>query len=121
MINTKVLDENCSVILKNKDIRFCGIINNMGRQVVGKYQKGITPLVDSEEHKMCMEYSLGMFITTDLDEILGSTEYIISKRKKVIIISILINNYLILISTEVHANEKQIIKEATDLFKNALV
>ena len=83
VIDSKILEETCNSFLKNKDVRFCGIVNSMGRQVVGRYQTGITPLVDSEKHKMCMEYSLGMFITTDLDDALGSTEYIISKRKKV--------------------------------------
>ena len=81
MIVNKVLEERCNNILKNKEVRFCGIINSMVRQVVGTYQNGITPLMDTEEHKMCMEYSLEMFVTTDLDYVLGSTEYIISKRK----------------------------------------
>ena len=120
VMNSTVLSEKCSTILKNKEIRFCGIINNMGRQVVGAYQEGITPLVDSEEHKMCMEYSLGMFITTDLDDALGSTEYIISKRKKVTMISIPISNHLILISVESNVNEKEIIQEAISLFKDDL-
>jgi hypothetical protein len=120
MINDTGLSEKCIDIVKNKEIRFCGIVNNMGRQVVGAYQKGITPLVDSEEHKMCMEYSLGMFITTDLDDALGSTEYIISKRKKVTMISIPVKDHLILISVESNASERETIEKVLSMFKNDL-
>ena len=116
MINIKVLDLKCQNMLKNKEIRFCGIVNNMGRQIAGRYQKGIVPLVDNEEHKMCTEYSLGMFVTTDLDDALGETEYIISKRKKIKMISIPFNDNLILLSVESHANEKKIIEDAVCLF-----
>lgn len=87
----------------------------MGRQVVGRYKNGITPLVDKEEHKMCMEYALEMFMTKDLDEALGPTEYIVSRRKKITMISIPINDHLILISAELDADEKAIIKKAIDL------
>ena len=115
MINLKILDQKCQNLLEEKNVRFCGIVNNMGRQVVGKYKNEITPLVDKEEHKMCMEYALEMFMTKDLDEALGPTEYIISRRKKITMISIPINDHLILISAELDADEKAIIKKAVDL------
>jgi hypothetical protein len=120
MVDSKILEEKCNVMLKNKDVRFCGIVNSMGRQVVGGYQNEITPLVDSEEHKMCMEYTLGMFITTDLDDALGATEYIVSKRKKVTMISIPLKTHLILLSVEPHANEKDVIQKVVDLFSDVV-
>lgn len=116
MIKLKILDQKCQSLLKEKNVRFCGIVNNMGRQVVGRYKNGITPLVDKEEHKMCMEYALEMFMTKDLDEALGPTEHIVSRRKKITMISIPINDHLILISAELDADEKAIIKKAIDLF-----
>ncbi len=118
MTEISILEVKCNDVLKNKDVRFCGIVNSMGREVVGGYQDGITPLVDSEEHKMCMEYSLGMFITTDLDNALGSTEYIISKRNKVTMISIPLNGNLILLSVDTNADEKEIIHKVIELFSD---
>ena len=115
MIDLKILDQKCQNILKEKNVRFCGIVNNLGRQVVGRYKSGITPLVDKEEHKMCMEYALEMFMTKDLDQVLGPTEYIVSRRKKITMISIPTNDHLILISAELDADEKSIIKKAVDL------
>jgi len=115
MINLKILDQKCQSLLNEKHVRFCGIVNNMGRQIVGRYRNGITPLVDKDEHIMCMEYALEMFMTKDLDEALGPTEYIVSRRKKIMMISIPIKDHLILISAELDANEKAIIKKAVDL------
>ena len=96
-------------------IRFIGVISSMGRQIAGGYKKGITPLVDDEEHRMGIQHALGYTLTTDFDESLGSVEYITSKRKKVIMITIPINNHIILISTERDVNSEEIVKKITDL------
>jgi len=121
MINFKILDQKCQNLLNEKHVRFCGIVNSMGRQVVGNYKIGITPLVDKEEHKMCMEYALEMFMTKDLDDALGPTEYIVSRRKMITMISIPLDNHLILISAELDADEKEIIKKAIDLFSKSVL
>ena len=47
-----VFDKLCNDILSFPEIRFAGIVNYLGRQVAGGYGKGITPLVDEEQHKM---------------------------------------------------------------------
>ena len=96
-------------------IRFIGVINNMGRQISGGYKKGITPLVDDEEHRMGIQHALGYVLTTDFDESLGTVEYIVTKRKKVIMITIPIKDHIILISTEHSVNSEEIVKKITNL------
>lgn len=48
------LEKKCRDLLKEENVRFVGIINNMGRQVAGGYKQGATPLVDEEDHKMSL-------------------------------------------------------------------
>ena len=47
----------------------------------------------------------------DLDDTLGSLDYIISKRKKLKIITIPVNNFMVLISAEHNAKIEPIIDE----------
>ena len=111
----KDFDQKCKKMLCEDGIRFIGVISSMGRQIAGGYKKGITPLVDDEEHMMGIQHALGYTLTTDFDESLGSVEYITSKRKKVIMITIPIKNHIILISTERDVNSEEIVKKIMDL------
>lgn len=56
------LDKKCNVLLQEQDVRFVGIISNMGRQVAGGYKESITPLVDDEDHRMSLEHALEPFL-----------------------------------------------------------
>jgi len=98
-------------ILSFPEIRFVGVVNNMGDLVVGDYKKGIVPIAEIDQYKMCMEYALELFMKKDLDDTLGTLDYIVSKRKNVAIITIPVNNYLVLISAEPHAKIELIIEE----------
>ena len=102
-------------MLDEEGIRFIGVINNMGRQIAGDYKEGITPLVDEEEHKIGIQHALGYVLTKDLDESLGPVEYISTKRKKVIMITIPLQKYIILISTEHDINSEEIVEKVTKL------
>ncbi|MFB5611495.1 MAG: hypothetical protein ACE5RT_06775, partial [Nitrosopumilaceae archaeon] len=67
-------------ILSLPEIRFIGVVNNMGNLILGDYKRGIVPIAEIEQYKMCMEHALELFMKKDLDEILGSLDYIVSKR-----------------------------------------
>jgi len=41
-----ILEKYCNLLLNENGIRYVGIINNMGRQIAGRYHDEITPLVD---------------------------------------------------------------------------
>lgn len=98
-------------ILSLPEIRFVGVINNMGRLIVGDYKKGIAPIAEIEQYKMCMEHALELFMKKDLDGVLGPLDYIVSKRKNIVIITVPVNNNLVLISAEPKAKIEPIIED----------
>ena len=110
------LNKKCETLLQENDVRFVGIISNMGRQIAGGYKKGVTPLVDEEEHKMSVEHVLEVLLTKDLDESLGTIDYIITKRKKVSMITIPAEKHSVLISAERNSNVEKIVEKAMNLF-----
>ena len=114
----EILEQKCKLLLNENGVRFVGILSNMGRQIAGGYKEGVVPLVDYEDHKMCLEHALGILLTKDLDESLGSIDYLIAKRKKVIMITLPMQKYAVLISAELDANIEKIITNATKLLSN---
>ncbi|AFS82512.1 DUF6659 family protein [Candidatus Nitrosopumilus sediminis] len=88
------------LILSFPGIRFIGVISNLGNLVVGDYKKGIVPIAKMDEYKICMEHALELFMKKDLDDSLGPLDYIVSKRKKLKIITIPTNANIVLISAE---------------------
>jgi hypothetical protein len=112
----KIFDQKCRSLLDENGVRFTGVINNMGRQVAGGYRDAITPLVDEEEHKISLEHALEIFLTKDLDESLGSIDSIITRRKKVTMITIPMDKFSLLISAERDSNAEEIVEKASKLF-----
>ncbi len=98
-------------ILSFPEIRFIGVVNNMGNLVVGDYKKGVVPIADVEHYKICMEHAMDMFMKKDLDGTLGPLEYTVSKRKNIKIITIPVRGYLVLVSAEPRTKIEPIIEE----------
>lgn len=109
--NTPHWESASKYVLSFPGIRFVGVISNLGNLVAGDYKKGIVPMVDVDQCKMCMEHALELFMKKDLDDTLGSLDYIVSKRKKVTIITIPMNDFLIFVSAEHNAKIEPIIDE----------
>ena len=112
----EMFNKKCNLLLEEPLVRFVGVINKMGRQIAGGYNKTITPLVDEEDHKISLEHALEIMITKDLDDSLGAIESIVTRRKKVTMITIPLENFSLLISTEKNANSEKIIKKSSKLF-----
>ena len=109
--NTPNWESASKYILSLPEIRFVGVINNMGNLILGEYKKGIVPIAEIDQYKMCMEHALELFMKKDLDGTLGPLDYIVSKRKNVAIITIPVRDYLVLISAESGAKIEPIIDE----------
>lgn len=91
----------------------------MGNLVVGDYKKGITPIAEINQYKMCMEHALELFMKKDLDDSLGPLDYIVSKRNNITIITIpMNNNYIVLISAEPTVKVEPIIDEIIQTLKD---
>ena len=113
----KKLDSACTALSEEKQIRHVGIINELGRLVAGGFKKGTTPLLENEKITMTyMQMQLDYKMRQELDDVLGPIDYIASRRKKQLIISVPIGENLVLISAEPDADDKKIIKKAEELF-----
>ena len=116
--NTPNWESASKHILSLPEIRFIGVINNMGNLVLGEYKKGIVPIAEVDQYKMCMEHALELFMKKDLDDVLGPLDYMVSKRKKIKIVTIPMNNYIVLISTESNTKIEPIIDEIIESLNN---
>ncbi|MBI3842321.1 MAG: hypothetical protein HY295_04145 [Thaumarchaeota archaeon] len=96
-----LFDQKCKKLLQEKEIRFAGLINNMGRLVAGGFKEEIKPLEDdAERQKMYMELALMVSMRKEFDYSLGPVKYSASRREKAIMMSFPINNNVLLISAE---------------------
>ena len=97
----ELFQQKCDQLLKEDEIRFAGLINNMGRLVAGGFKKGIIPLEDeAERRKMYMELALRVSMRMEFDYSLGPVSYSASRRIKAVMISFPINTNVLLISAE---------------------
>ncbi|MGI0082541.1 MAG: DUF6659 family protein [Nitrosopumilaceae archaeon] len=96
-----IFDQKCKMLLEEDEIRFAGLINQMGRLVAGGFKGGITPLEDdAERQKMYMELALRVSMRKEFDYSLGPVKYSASRREKVVMMSFPINSNVLLISAE---------------------
>ena len=114
-----VLEDFCEKICAQPKVRFCGIVNSMGRLIAGGLREGIEPLENEDQRQMLYIQSfLEMSMKRDFDETLGKVEYMATYRDNIAVITMpLRQNCLLLLSTEKNAQIKQIIQVATNLFE----
>ena len=111
------LNQACIELSKLDDVRHVGVINRLGHLVAGGLKEGLDPLVDEEKIRMIyMQLQLDFQMRKELDEILGPIDYIASRRKKLLIISVPIDDNLIIITARPDSDDKKIIKQAEKLF-----
>jgi hypothetical protein len=105
-------EQKCDKLLEQDEIRFAGLINNMGKLVAGGFKKGITPLEDdAERQKMYMELALRVSMRMEFDYCLGPVKYTASRREKAVMMSFPINNKVLLISAETWVDIEKLAKK----------
>ncbi len=105
-------EQKCDKLLEQDEIRFAGLINNMGKLVAGGFKKGITPLEDdAERQKMYMELALRVSMRMEFDYCLGPVKYTASRREKAVMMSFPINNKVLLISAETLVDIEKLVKK----------
>lgn len=110
--------ENASTkLLEMEEVRHVAVINKLGRIVAGRFKPTINRYLDDEKVRMVyMQMMLDLRMRQELDDILGPIDYIISKRKKIVIICVPTEYYLVLISAERKVDFEKVIKRAEELF-----
>jgi len=113
----KKLDKACLKLSDEDKVRHVGVINALGHLVAGGLRKGTDSLLsDSQVRMLYMQMQLDFNMRKEMDDVLGSIDYIASRRKKLLVISIPVGENLVLITAEPNADDKKIIKRAEDLF-----
>ena len=110
----------CNAICVQQNVRFCGIINSMGRLVAGCFKNDIHPLDNDEQrHMLYMQSKLELSMKEEFDSSLGCVNYVVTYRDNVAIINIPLNSQLhVLMSTERVADIKKIVDVTIEHFQN---
>jgi len=105
-------EQKCDKLLELDEIRFAGLINNMGRLEAGGFKEGVTPLEDdAERQKMYMELALRVSMRMEFDYYLGPVKYSASRREKAVMMSFPINNKVFFISAETWVDIEKLAKK----------
>jgi len=105
-------EKKCMKILEEPEIRFAGLINNMGNLVAGGLKEGITALEDeADRRKLYMELVLRVSTRTEFDDSLGPVKYSASRRGKIVALSFPIDNKVLLISAQPNVDIDQTAKK----------
>ena len=108
----------CQRVCQEPKIRFCGIINSLGRIITGGFKDGIQPIDHEGLRRMLyIQSTLELSMKGEFDEALGNVNYITTLRDNIaiIIIPVLQKSHL-LMSVERNADIEQIVKKVTNLF-----
>jgi len=98
------------IIGLDQDIRFVGLIDDMGRLVYGGMRPGKISLEsETESVKIYMEFALISKLHTDFDSKLGEVVYSLTVREKIKMLSFPISGHIIRLSLEIEADHEKIV------------
>ena len=101
LLEYKLYHKKCALLLQEPEIRFAGFLDAMGNLIAGGFREGVMPLNDeSERLKLHMETLLRVKTEQDFDYDLGTVEYSVSRRKKVITFTFAFDSKVLFVSTE---------------------
>jgi hypothetical protein len=108
------LDSLCSRILESdKTIRFVGISNKMGNQIISRYRSGLVPLLTPKEIEMyAMQSVLRMNTRKDYESKLGKPIYSFTLYQKIKRVTVTLENReypILLASFDIEANHENVI------------
>jgi len=118
----KKLDNACLSLSDEDKVRHVGVINSLGHLIAGGQRKGIDSLLTDQQVEMLyMQMQLDFNMRKEMDDVLGPIDYIASRRKKLLVISVPVGENLVLITAEPNADDKKIIKRAEELFDDITI
>lgn len=93
--------QKCEKLIQEPEIRFAGFLDMMGNLITGGFSKGAIPFKDeTERKKMFVEAVLRVRIRQDFDNKLGPVEYAAARRKNVVVMTFLVGDKVLFVSTE---------------------
>ncbi len=108
----------CEKILDFDGVRFVGIIDKMGNILSERFRDDVVPFENDAKRRMLyMQMVLEITMRMEFDSSLGPVNYIISHRKKSLMISVPFYEYVILVSALHEAEIQKIVSKINDGLK----
>jgi hypothetical protein len=102
----------------DEKIRFVGIIDQMGKLVVGDMKKGLSSLErDDGSIRLYLSYAINNILRQDFDNVFGKVLYTFSEREKIKLLTIPMDNYLLLVSIDKLSDHVKLINKILDVVK----
>ncbi|HEY6536056.1 MAG TPA: hypothetical protein VIY08_09745 [Candidatus Nitrosocosmicus sp.] len=99
-------DKLCELIFNFDDgIRFVGIVNQNSEVIEGGFKKGVEPLLDmAEEQDMYLQSISNMTFFQSFSSKFGPVDYLVTKQKKITMITFPYNKNILCLSVSSFAN-----------------
>ena len=108
----------CEKILDFDGVRFVGSIDKMGNIVSERFRDGIVPFENEAKRRMFyMQMVLEISMRREFDSDLGGVNYTASSRNKALIITVPIDDKIILVSSSPYASTEEIVKKINEVFR----
>jgi hypothetical protein len=113
------LNALCNGIFKvNEKIRFVGIIDQMGKLTAGDMKNGLQSLEGGDGSiRLYLGYAINNVLRRDFDSVFGKVLYTYSDREKIKLLTIPINNNILLVSMDKSADHVDLINKIMDVVR----
>jgi len=103
----------------DEKIRFVGMIDQMGKLIVGDMKKG-TPSLEKNDGsiRLYLGYAINNILRRDFDNVFGKVLYTFSEREKIKLLTIPIEENLLLVSIDKLADHDKLINKILGTVKN---
>lgn len=111
-------NNKCTLLQKEPEIRFAGIVDDNGSLVAGGFKENLTPYEGDEKLQTFLEFISKISIRKEYDDSLGPINYLAARRDKVILISFPfpVSKILLLVSAEPTADIESLAKKVVETF-----
>ena len=108
-----------SIFEVDEKIRFVGMIDQMGKLIAGDMKKG-TPSLEKNDGsiRLYLGYAINNILRRDFDNVFGKVIYTFSEREKIKLLTIPIDENLLLVSIDKLADHDKLIYKILDVIKN---
>ena len=111
------LEKKCNELLIDDQIRFAGVINKMGNLVAGGFKEDVEPFQnDTKQRMLYMQMVLEISMRKEFDLDLGNVNYTASSRNRALMITVPINDKIILVSAVPDASTRRIVAKINGAF-----
>lgn len=107
-----------SIFEVDEKIRFVGMIDKMGKLIAGDMKKG-TPSLEKNEGsiRLYLGYAINNILRRDFDDVFGKVIYTFSEREKIKLLTIPVDENLLLVSIDKLADHDKLINKVLDVIK----